>query len=246
MRAASFSLLVGSALGHDFCSHIARDPPKHCACSNDPGGFTFSCSADILGKDTLDVSLAVQPCGEPASASLAIADTKFHLHHELAGLVANDKALRVPFPGLSLNLGHFGNAGVIIDFDLTTPGSTTDKHLDIDLGFDLCATIKILHKHKSICGSKLDHHLPLKVLSKSYDFTAVCTNTTLGTGSVAAIAPEKCIASGQECMICTDCSPCCGGTCNLNGICTTSGRNATLALQSWSRKENGTSASAKN
>jgi hypothetical protein len=132
----------------------------------------------VLGKDTLEISLAVLPCGEPAEATLKINDTRFHLHHELAGLTANDKALHVPFPGLSLSLGHFGKAGVMIDFDLTTPGSTADKHLDIDLGFDLCASVKILGKHKSICGSKLDHHLPLNVLDKSYDFTEVCANAT--------------------------------------------------------------------
>ena len=178
MRAVSLAtLLTAPALG-DFCAHIAKNPPKHCSCSNDPEGFTFGCSANVLGKDTLEVSLAVLPCGEPATAVLKINDTKFHLHHELAGLTANDKAIHVPFPGLSLKIGKFGNAGVMIDFDLTTPGSTEDKHLDIDLGFDVCASVKILGHHKSICGSKLSKKLPVNVLDKSYDFTEVCGNTT--------------------------------------------------------------------
>jgi hypothetical protein len=30
---------------------------------------------------------------------------------------------------------------------------------------------------------------------------------------------EGCIASGQECLICTDCPTCCKGTCTLNGMC---------------------------
>ena len=176
--AAAVLLLATTVVSHDFCSHIAKNPPKHCSCSNDEEGFTFGCSANLLHKDVIELSLQVLPCAEPVTAVLKLNDTKFHLHHELAGLTANDKAIHVPFPGLSLNLGHFGSAGVMIDFDLTTPGNNADKHLDIDLGFDACATIKILGKHKTICGSKIDKHLPYEVLQKSYDFTSVCGNTT--------------------------------------------------------------------
>ena len=215
--AAALLLLATTVVSHDFCSHIAKNPPKHCSCSNDEEGFTFGCSANLLHKDVIELSLQVLPCAEPVTAVLKLNDTKFHLHHELAGLTANDKAIHVPFPGLSLNLGHFGSAGVMcvvdclvffflflllffffffdlfslfhsflflhictcrIDFDLTTPGDNADKHLDIDLGFDACATVKIFGKHKTVCGSKIDKHLPYEVLQKSYDFTSVCGNTT--------------------------------------------------------------------
>lgn len=33
------------------------------------------------------------------------------------------------------------------------------------------------------------------------------------------IKNDKCVAPGQECLICTDCPVCCGGSCGLNGIC---------------------------
>jgi hypothetical protein len=175
---ASAIFVPATADLHDFCSHIAKDPPKHCTCANNANGFTFTCSVSILGKDTINLNLDVNPCEAPMTAALILNDTRFHLHHELAGLTANDKAIHVPFPGLSLKIGKIANAGVMIDFDLTSPADSGDKHLDLSLGFDLCATVKILGKHKTICGSKISKHLPLEVLDKSYDFTDVCTNSS--------------------------------------------------------------------
>ena len=32
-------------------------------------------------------------------------------------------------------------------------------------------------------------------------------------------AAAQCTASGQECLICTDCPACCSGSCSLNGVC---------------------------
>jgi hypothetical protein len=157
---ASAIFVPATADLHDFCSHIAKDPPKHCTCANNANGFTFTCSVSILGKDTINLNLDVNPCEAPMTAALILNDTRFHLHHELAGLTANDKAIHVPFPGLSLKIGKIANAGVMIDFDLTSPADSGDKHLDLSLGFDLCATVKILGK------------------DKSYDFTDVCTNSS--------------------------------------------------------------------
>jgi len=32
-------------------------------------------------------------------------------------------------------------------------------------------------------------------------------------------AVQGCVASGQACLVCTGCSPCCSGVCTLNGMC---------------------------
>ena len=183
MKSTIATTLLATAAARTFCEHIEQKHtlPKHCTCSDDTEGFTFGCSADVLGKDTLELALQVNPCEEPVTATLKINDTRFGLHHELAGLTANDKAIHVPFPGLSFKLGHIANAGVMIDFDLTTPADSGDKHLDINLGFDVCGSIKILGHHKTICGSKIDKHLPIEVLDKSYDFNGMCNNTQTKT-----------------------------------------------------------------
>jgi hypothetical protein len=167
---SSILVFLSAASSYDYCKKIGS-PSKHCSCSNNQNGFTFGCSINVLGKDNLDLSLAVSPCAVPASAKLNINDTKFHLHQELAGLVAG-KAIRVPFLGLSLNVDKF-KAGVMIDFDLE--GSA--EELDLSLGIDLCASVNIFHHKKTICGSKLDHHLPIKVLHKSYNFSGFCDPT---------------------------------------------------------------------
>jgi len=37
--------------------------------------------------------------------------------------------------------------------------------------------------------------------------------------SSSAEASASCVSSGQECLICTSCPPCCSGSCSLNGLC---------------------------
>ena len=48
-----------------------------------------------------------------------------------------------------------------------------------------------------------------------------CQETTPAAPTTRAKARsgETCVASGQECLICTTCPTCCSGTCSLGGIC---------------------------
>jgi hypothetical protein len=118
--------------------------------------FTFYPSA-ITG----DLEL----CQNPAHATIVIDDSKFGIHHELAGLTAG-KAIDIAIPGLSLDIPDIGSVGVNVVFDIE--GDL--ENLEIKLGLDGCG--KVLG-HEA-CGSDLTSKLPIYVLDHTFDFDSLC------------------------------------------------------------------------
>ena len=103
MSTATVLALTLSTATANFCGEISPYLPSECSCSERQYGATVSCSVNFFSEDTITITGDLQLCSSPAEADLVITDTKFGIHHELAGLVAG-KALDFPIPGLSLDL----------------------------------------------------------------------------------------------------------------------------------------------
>jgi hypothetical protein len=130
----------------------------------------LQCNVDFFDLDTIGLDLNLSPCVNPASATLSVTDTKFNIHHELAGLHAG-KALQWPIPGLSLSLPDVGEVGVVVDFNIE--GNIAE--LDLSVGLDACGKIV----HVGICGSRLHIGLPLNILSHTFNFSQACDNDAM-------------------------------------------------------------------
>jgi len=232
--------LFAGATAIDFCGYVSRFLPSECNCANVNHGFDLQCNVNFFNLDKLGVELNVEPCGQPAEAVLDFTDTKFDIHHQLAGLVAG-KTLKWPVPGLSLDFPEVGEIGVVLDFGFI--GNAASLTINIDI--DACGKIE----HVGICGSELHLGLPLNVFSHTFDFSEFCTNSSMHQEPLGKLLElpkpmnktrlptrtkqieqidiieqvnkraDACRENGQECEIdCTycsgDCSKCCSRCCD--------------------------------
>ena len=175
--AAAASLLLTTATA-DFCGEISAYLPSECTCTELQYGANLACTVNFFSEDTITIQGTLQLCKNPAEANIVISDTKFGIHHTLAGLTAG-KAIDWPIPGLSLDIPDIGSVGVNAVFDIEGDLS----NLDIKLGLDACGTVV----GKSVCGSDLTDKLPIYVLDGSFDFDDLCKQRQQAT-TVSEIA----------------------------------------------------------
>eukprot|EP00462_Mataza_sp_D1_P004746 CAMPEP_0175110814 /NCGR_PEP_ID=MMETSP0086_2-20121207/14349_1 /TAXON_ID=136419 /ORGANISM="Unknown Unknown, Strain D1" /LENGTH=258 /DNA_ID=CAMNT_0016389073 /DNA_START=16 /DNA_END=792 /DNA_ORIENTATION=- len=150
------------------CSVIKSDLPSECSCADVPDGSDVKCLVNLLGLDKIGLEIQLRPCSSPATISLAVTDTKFGIHYQIAKINAGiDK--QIPIPGLNVDIPLIGNAGVVLDLDFDGNAGS----LSVLVGLDACAKVKIIHKTE--CGSKLTHKLPIKILHGKWDFSSQCT-----------------------------------------------------------------------
>lgn len=149
------------------CGVISHDLPSFCSCADVANhGVNVKCLVNLLGLDHVGLEADLLPCAQTASLELDITDTKFGIHHKIAGIEAGiDKQFAVP--GLSVKIPIINvQAGVVIDVSLLGNAN----NLSLSIGIDACA--KVLHKNR--CGSKLTHKLPIKILSGHWSFGQYC------------------------------------------------------------------------
>ncbi|KAA0153836.1 hypothetical protein FNF29_02825 [Cafeteria roenbergensis] len=166
------------------CSVLNSHLPSHCHCSDTSRiGASVKCGVDFLHLDNIGVQADFAPCAMPAHMSLAVTDSKFHVHHTIAGLTFGKEG-NYPIPGLSLHIPKLGNAGVQVAFQLQ--GSA--KAAQVKVGLDACGSIA---GHK-VCGSKVISKLPLWLISGKFSFGHICSAyeaDMLAMAEAAASAP---------------------------------------------------------
>ena len=166
-RSTTIALIAATTLTNaiNFCGDLSPHLPSECSCEDQNEGATVKCGIDFFGEDTITLTGDLELCQSPARATIVIDDSKFGVHHELAGLTAG-RALDFPIPGLSLDVPDIGSVGVNAVFDI----EGDIENLEIKLGLDACGTVL---GHKA-CGSELTDELPIYVLDHTFDFDSLC------------------------------------------------------------------------
>ena len=175
LRSLVLVVLAGGAAALPSMCDIVRGrlPGNLCQCTSVRFGFVLQCSVNFFNQDSIGVKAQFSPCETPASASVSITDTRFHINQQLAGIQAG-RQIAWPLPGVSLSIPDVGDVGIDLIVDLE--GSLSN--LGLMLGVDGCITIVGERR----CGRNLPQigdKLPIKLIQGNFHFNDVCNKSAL-------------------------------------------------------------------
>jgi hypothetical protein len=178
---------IGFLQNVSLCERLhPEDLPPECSC-REPGNYkvVIECLKEFESpyfNDTIGMKIDLDPCNENGSRlSLDVTERDHGIDFPIAGISAGEER-NIPIPGLAIAVPAVGHVGVDVAVLITgNPDSLTLK-----VGLNACVALI----HKTMCASGipgLSAILPWYVLSGTYHFGDICTNSTTAMETSASM-----------------------------------------------------------
>ncbi|GMI29265.1 hypothetical protein TeGR_g14179 [Tetraparma gracilis] len=124
---------VSVASGFELCADLADFTPDYCECVDNEGGAKIQCTVDMNGLDTVQLTMEMNLCAQPAEVSFDLVDAN---GIEFSESFASGDSGTAP-TGIMVGVPAVGDAEVLLSYSIA--GDL--EALELQFGFDLGVTI---------------------------------------------------------------------------------------------------------
>mmetsp|Transcript_15739 Transcript_15739/g.32329 ORF Transcript_15739/g.32329 Transcript_15739/m.32329 type:complete len:203 (+) Transcript_15739:22-630(+) len=150
------SSTTGSGFG--ICDSLAEFTPEYCQCVDNDGGATFKCVVDMQGYDTVQLTMEMDLCEQPASVSFDLVDAN---GIEFTESFASGDSGVAP-TGIMVGVPAVGDAEVLLSYEI----SGDLEALQLTFGFDLGVTIL---GYQNLCSDYYPDKCPVTFLDTTLE-----------------------------------------------------------------------------
>ncbi|GMH61297.1 hypothetical protein TrRE_jg8723 [Triparma retinervis] len=150
------SSTTGSGFG--ICDSLADFTPDYCECADNDGGAKFQCTVDMQGYDTVQLTMEMNLCEQPASVSFDLVDAN---GIEFSESFASGDSGVAP-TGIMVGVPAVGDAEVLLSYAI----SGDLEELQLTFGFDLGVTIL---GYQNLCSDYYPDKCPVTFLDTTLE-----------------------------------------------------------------------------
>ena len=147
-----------SGSGFGICDSLADFTPDFCQCVDNDGGAKFQCTVDMQGLDTVQLTMEMNLCEQPASISFDLVDAN---GIEFSESFASGDSGVAP-TGIMVGVPAVGDAEVLLSYTI----SGDLEALQMTFGFDLGVTIL---GYQNLCSDYYPDKCPVTFLDTTLE-----------------------------------------------------------------------------
>jgi len=148
--------MVGTSL--ELCTSLSEFVPDFCQCVDNAAGAKITCTVDLQGYDTVQMTMDMDVCAEPASVSFDLIDANGIEFQE--SFASGDSGTAET--GIMIGLPKFGDAEILLAYSL----AGDIEALEMQFGFDLGVTVL---GYQQTCGGYFPDKCPVMFLDTTLE-----------------------------------------------------------------------------